>query len=166
MALAYTPSVQDVANILRARTRGPSGSEVGTFTDVTVPTDEQVTGLIDTAEPFITGALGAVPEDSPCEQGARSLWALKAAELVEISYYPEQLAPGGTVAAIRALYNDLLPNVQSCLSGGGGGGTDGDSTEPYSAFWDCCDGEPRAPATAGPICWPEFVIKVIDTSQL
>jgi hypothetical protein len=136
--LAYTPSVQDVARFLRARTRGPDGSEVGTFTDETVPTDEQVTDLIDLAMPFVSAALGDVPEGSPCEVGARSLAALKAAEMLEIGYYPEQLIPGGTVAALRALYADLLPVVQACVSGGGvgGGGDDGDSTPPWSCFYD------------------------------
>lgn len=168
--LAYTPTVAEVAKHLRARTRGPSGDELGTFTDATVPTDDQVEGIIDLAGPFVTGSLGAIVEDSPCEQGARVLWALKAAEMIEISYYPEQLAPGGTVAALRALFAELLPYVQSCISGGGGGGSDGDSTVPYSAFYDCPDGEFRVPGTQGPYpwpCpWPEWVVKVIDTSQL
>lgn len=132
--LAFTPSVQDVANHLRARTRGPSGAELGTFTDATVPTDEQVTGIIDMAVPFVSGMLGAIPEG--CAQGARALVALKAAEMIEISYFPEQLQPGGTVTALRALYADLLPAVQSCVSGGGGGGQDGDSTPPSSSFTD------------------------------
>lgn len=139
--LAYTPSVEDVANHLRARTRGPEGDLIGTFTDETVPTDDQVAAIIDAAQPYVTGALGTVPEGSPCEAGARSLWALKAAELVEISYYPEQLAPGGTVAALRALYADLLPAVQACVSSGGTGGAGGegddhDFTPPQSCFYD------------------------------
>jgi hypothetical protein len=136
--LAYTPTVEDVATYLRARTRGPAGDELGTFTDQTHPTDDQVAVAIDLAGPFVTGVLGAVPVDSPCEVGARSLWAVKAAELVEISYFPEQLAPGGTVSALRALYADLLPSVQACLSSGGegGGGADGDATAPMSGFCD------------------------------
>lgn len=137
--LAYTPTVEQVANHLRARTRGPEGDELGTFTDQTHPTDDQVASIIDAAKPFVTGALGTVSEGSACEDGARSLWAIKAAELVEISYFPEQLvAPGGTVAALRALYADLLPAVQACISsdGSGGGGDDGDSTPPSSCFYD------------------------------
>jgi hypothetical protein len=84
----------------------------------------------------VSGALGTVPEG--CAAGARSLASLKAAEMVEISYYPEQLQPGGTVSALRALYADLLIVVQSCVSGGGegGGGGDGDSTPPASCFYD------------------------------
>lgn len=168
--LAYTPSVQDVANYLRARTRGPSGAEIGTFTDDTVPTDDQVDGLIDAAGPFVTGALGEVPE--ACQVGARSLWALKAAEMIEISYYPEQLAPGGTVSALRALYADLLISVQSCVSGGGGGGEDGDSTPPQSCFYDLCGAEPagfgvppygRFIDGVTPV---EIVTRVIDSSEL
>lgn len=163
------PSVQDVADILRARTRGPSGSDLGTFTDQTVPTDEQVAGLIDKAAPFVTGALGLVPTDSPCEAGASSLWAIKAAELVEISYYPEQLAPGGTVAALRALYADLLPAVQACISGGGtGGGEDGDSTPPLSCFYDLPGAEPAGfgGRFIDGITPVEVVTRVIDSSQL
>jgi hypothetical protein len=142
--LAYTPDVEDVAKYLRARTRGPSGAELGTFTDDTVPTDQQVTGIIDLAMPFVSGLLGDV--SATCEQGARSLAALKAAEMVEISYFPEQLAPGGTVSALRALFADLLPSVQSCVSGGGGGGPDGDSTVPSSFF---CDIDPYGGTSPG-----------------
>jgi hypothetical protein len=139
MALDYTPSVEDVATYLRARTRGPDGNEIGTFTDATVPTDQQVTGAIDAAEPFVTGGLGTV--QAGCANGARALWAIKAAEMVEISYFPEQLAPGGTVDRLRALYADLLPAVRACISGDGvgGGGDDGDATAPAFLFEDCCD---------------------------
>jgi hypothetical protein len=137
--LAYTPTVQEVARYLRARTRAPSGAEVGTFDSTTVPTDEQVEALIDLAVPFVAGMVGDVPK--PCEQGARSLVALKAAEMIEISYYPEQLAPGGSVSALRALYADLLPSVQACVSsdGEGGGGADGDGTPGSSCFFDVVD---------------------------
>jgi len=174
--LAYTPSVADVAKHLRARTRGPSGAEVGTFTDQTVPTDEQVAGMIDLAMPFVSGMLGVVPDGSACEVGARSLAALKAAEMIEVSYFPEQLAPGGTVTALRALFADLLPAVRACVSsdGAGGGGTDGDASLPESGFWD----EDPFGVAAGLGGVPPYgvyidgvtptvpVIRVIDTSQL
>lgn len=170
-ALPWTPSVENVANYLRARTRGPSGAELGTFTDQTVPTDEQVTGIIDLAMPFVSGMLGDVP--AGCAQGARSLAALKAAEMVEVSYYPEQLQPGGTVSALRALYADLLPSVQACVSGGGegGGGADGDATPPESCFYDIdpygpCGKEYRGGRWIDGRDPVEVVVKVIDTSQL
>lgn len=169
-ALAYTPSVEDVARHLRARTRGPSGVELGTFTDETVPTDEQVQGMIDLAMPFVSGMLGTVPDT--CEVGARSLAALKAAEMVEVSYFPEQLAPGGTVSALRALYADLLPSVQSCVSGGGGGGEDGDSTVPESGFYDidpfgvCRRGVPPYGRYIDGLTPVEVVVRTIDTSDL
>lgn len=147
--LAYTPTVKDVARHLRARTRAPSGVEVGTFDSTTTPTEEQVEGMIDLARPFITGALGTVP--AGCFDGARSLWALKAAELVEISYYPEQLAPGGTVSALRALYADLLPAVISCVAGAGeGGGSDDlDNAPPSSCFYDVVDFDGSAGVGSG-----------------
>lgn len=135
---AWAPTVEDVAKHLRARTRGLSGAEIGTFTDETVPTDNQVEGMIDLAMPFVSGVLGVVPAGSACEEGARALTALKTAEMIEVSYFPEQLAPGGTVSALRALYADLLPAVQACVSGGGtgGGGSDGDASLPVSFFND------------------------------
>lgn len=174
MTLAYTPSVQDVARHLRARTRGPSGAEVGTFDNTTVPTDDQVEAIIDMAMPFVSGAIGDVPQDSPCEQGARSLAALKAAEMVEISYYPEQLQPGGTVSALRALYADLLPTVQACISGGGtGGGSDSDNTNPSSCFYDVDDYDGSHGAGVPPygrfidgLTPVEVVVRTIDTSDL
>jgi hypothetical protein len=170
--LAYTPSVEDVARYLRARTRDTSGAEVGTFTDLTAPTDEQVAAIIDLAMPFVSSMLGPVPD--VCGSGARSLAALKAAEMVEISYFPEQLQPGGTVTALRALYADLLPAVQACVSSGGegGGGDDGDATPASSCFYDI-PYEDRAPGTEyrggrwvdgrDPV---EIVVRVIDSSDL
>lgn len=174
--LDYTPTVQQVARHLRARTRGPSGAEVGTFDNTTVPTDEQVEAIIDMAMPFVSGMLGDVPEG--CSAGAQSLAALKAAEMVEISYFPEQLQPGGTVQALRALYADLLPSVQSCVSGGGtgGGGDDGDSTPPSSCFYDVDDyngergrgrgGVPPYGRFIDGLTPVEVVVRTIDTSDL
>jgi hypothetical protein len=172
-ALAYTPSVQDVARYLRARTRGPDGSEVGTFDSTTVPTDDQVEAIIDLAMPIVSGMLGLVP--ATCEVGARSLAALKAAEMIEVSYFPEQLAPGGTVTALRALYADLLPAVQMCVSGdgtGGGGADNHDSTPASSGFWDCDPFGGRYGRRYDGGRWidgrdpVETIVRVIDTEDL
>lgn len=170
---AWAPTVADVARHLRARTRSPSGADLGTFTDVTTPTDEQVQGMIDDALPFVSGKIGTVPLDSPCEEGARTLASLKAAEMVEISYFPEQLAPGGTVAALRALFADLLPGVQACVSGGGeGGGDDADNTPPSSCFYDVVDYDGGGLVTDGRFpgtehhALPPWRTRIIDTSEL
>lgn len=174
--LAYTPSVQEVARHLRARTRSLTGAEVGTFDSTTVPTEEQVEAIIDMAMPFVSGMLGPVP--TSCEAGAQALAALKAAEMVEISYYPEQLAPGGTVSALRNLYADLLPSVQACVSsnGEGGGGSDGDGTPPSSCFYDVDDyngergggsfGVPPYGRFIDGVTPVEVVVRTIDTSDL
>jgi hypothetical protein len=56
-----TPSVADVAALLRARTKDVNGDEIGTFNDDTRPTSAQVITLIDEAVVDIQARMGATP---------------------------------------------------------------------------------------------------------
>jgi hypothetical protein len=85
-----TPTVDSVAQILRARTKDDQGQELGTFTAATRPTDVQVSGLIATAQADViaqTGPLLGVLT----QEAARSAVAMRTAMLVELSYFPEQV---------------------------------------------------------------------------
>lgn len=85
----FTPSVDDVAALLRARTYS-GGSEVGTFDETTRPTAAQVIDLIEIAAGDLLGRLaGRVPEAFYAD--ARRLIALQAAALIEASFFPDQL---------------------------------------------------------------------------
>jgi hypothetical protein len=84
-----TPTVADVAALLRARTKDINGKE-WTFNDDTRPTSAQVITLIDEAVADIEGWLGPTP---PLEvtDAARSTAAMLTACLIELSYFPEQV---------------------------------------------------------------------------
>lgn len=95
----WQPTVEAVAGLLRARTVDKVGREMGTFTSDTRPTREQVESLIATATVDIAADTGVLPTGS--DDGAvvvRGLAAraaeLYAAMLVELTYFPEQVAAG------------------------------------------------------------------------
>jgi hypothetical protein len=56
-----TPSVLDISELLRARTKDSAGFEVGTINDSTRPTSAQVAGLAVTAATDIQARLGTSP---------------------------------------------------------------------------------------------------------
>lgn len=87
----WTPSVADVAAILRSRTKDTSGNELGTFTADTRPTGSQVVDIISLAVGDVVTLIG--PDVDVSLQGAAaSLATLGAAMKVELSFYPEQVA--------------------------------------------------------------------------
>jgi len=91
----FTPTVSEVAAILRARTKDTFGNEVGTFNSNTRPTGNEVLLLIEKAQSFV---LSRADDDIP-EGGwdiARDLISLGAAMLVEMSYFSEQVGTDRT----------------------------------------------------------------------
>lgn len=84
-----TPTVADVAALLRVRTVDNLGNEIGTFNDDTRPTGDQVEELIAVA---LTVVSPLVDEDAMVRVAplARYAISLYAAMLVEMSYYGEQ----------------------------------------------------------------------------
>lgn len=88
----WYPSVDDVAALVRARTKTAFGGEEGTFTRDTRPTADQVEGLIEQAAGDILSALGSSGVCAAVALDASGTCALKAAMLVELSYFPEQSA--------------------------------------------------------------------------
>jgi hypothetical protein len=90
---SYVPTVDDVGALLRARTKDQFGNELGTFTADTRPTDDQTLVLIGQAYDYVTSRSDTdLPEES--WRAARSAIALKAAMLVELSYWPDQIPAG------------------------------------------------------------------------
>jgi hypothetical protein len=88
----WKPSVDQVAAILRARTQDDQMQEVGTFTDATRPTDVQVQELIESASAAFAAEAGAAPCTDALALASAGHIALTAALLVELSYFPEQVA--------------------------------------------------------------------------
>lgn len=135
----YTPTVADVAAILRARTKTVGGEEAGTFNpegapqqDRTRPTAEQVTSLINSTLGDVSASFGADIPDAPGDDpalyrtSARKLAALAVALEVELSYFPEQVATGRSpYAQLKALYDDRSKRLLGVIFPGSGGGDGG-----------------------------------------
>lgn len=103
----WTPSVENVATPIRSRTVDNTGTEVGTFTSQTRPTDVQASQFIETAANDITMNVGTIPESAyPL---AQRVTALGAAKDIELSFYPEQVASG------RSPYPQLLEQYEKLL---------------------------------------------------
>lgn len=125
----YTPSAADVGAVLRARTKDVNGNEVGTFTPETRPTLVEVDLLIARALGRVSTRFG---DDLPEERhdDARSLAAIYTAMLIELSYFPEQVATGRSpYNQLRDLYNDQLKELEDALGLGPGDTTIGSDAE-------------------------------------
>lgn len=97
------PTVQDVANLLRARTKDTFGNESGTFTEDTRPTSLAVDGHIDAAMALVATRLPALDTIAPVLLDAYAqVVAYRAALRIEKSYFPEQ------VRSDRSAYDQLL----------------------------------------------------------
>jgi len=126
---ACTP--QDVANLLRARTKDKDGQELGEWTPDTRPTLSEVEGIIQLAFAELTSAIGYVVPDT-CKRGATSTSALLAAMLVELSYFPEQVrSDRSAYQEYKELYDKQLALLQQCVASGGAGSEVGGEGDTY-----------------------------------
>jgi hypothetical protein len=117
-----TPSVADVAALLRARTKDVNGVEVGTFNDDTRPTSAQVLTLIDKAVADVQAWLGPTPPPELAD-AARVAAALDAACLIELSYYPEQVQSNRSAyPEYAAMLQRKIEALQEAAEGLGPGG--------------------------------------------
>src|SRR5215831_10447937 len=90
LTIPWRPTVDDVAALIRARTKDASGNELGTFTAATRPTDAEVNQLITNGCAKVASVVGwTLPADA--EHEARHLAAVWTAYEVEQSYWPEQV---------------------------------------------------------------------------
>ena len=86
---AWAPTVDGVAARLLARTQQTNGVMAKTFNSYTFPTDTDVTALIQEAVTLIRPRLGPVPD--ALSDSAQALVTLRAAMMVELSCFPEQV---------------------------------------------------------------------------
>lgn len=112
MADDLRPSVDDVAALIRARTKDAEGREIGTFTPDTRPTDVEVETHIDAALGLVVVRL---PTDLPdtYEPAARALVAYRAALRIEKSYFPEQVRSDRS--AYEQLRQEYVDDLQALL---------------------------------------------------
>jgi hypothetical protein len=117
------PYVDDVARLIRARTKDDQGQEVGTFTANTRPTADQVEAHIDAALALMSSRIppsANMPE--ALWPAARNLVAYRAALQIEKSYFPEQVrADRSAYQHLREEYNDDLQALLAALAESGAG---------------------------------------------
>jgi DNA-binding GntR family transcriptional regulator len=112
----YAPTVTEVADYLRARTKDKLGNELGTFTDETRPTAVAVESMIGKAASDVAAMLDY---DIPKEMYTmtRDLIALGTALRIEISYFPEEVATDHTAwDELYQLYNAQLERIMTALA--------------------------------------------------
>lgn len=109
------PTIDDVAALLRARTRDKFGKELGYFNDDTRPTADQVQNYIDGA---VTEVVIRLPDTVPEKYLplVRRVVALRAAMEVELSYDPDR-AHGGTSAwsGLHTMFNENMSILSNAL---------------------------------------------------
>src|SRR5262245_48713098 len=111
------PTVEDVASVLRARTKDLDGIEIGDFNENTRPTGTEAQRLIDIAYDEITGYVGAALP-TRCAGHARSLCIKRAAWWIEVSYWPEQVRSSRSVAdQLVEEFRNGIPTLQACVEG-------------------------------------------------
>lgn len=110
---------QDVADLLRARTKDDAGIELGQWSDATRPTAAEVDRLIELATGDVLSQTGAnLPERDA--ESARTMIALRSAMLVELSYFPEQVrSDRSAYEEYKRLYDDGMAALLESISGGG-----------------------------------------------
>lgn len=90
----WEASVADVAALLPQRTKGEYGSD-GEFTDEGTPTKKQVENILEKAASRIAGKLELKSGEDICATGplelAEEVHALRAAMMVELTYFANQL---------------------------------------------------------------------------
>lgn len=137
---------QDVAALLRARTKDSSGRELGEWTDETRPTLEQVTEQIEIAKTLVELDVGRIPD--ACSLGASKVIALLASLLVEQAYWPEQVqSERSPYDKLLALFERYRQGLVACVAGNQPGGDGGEASW---QVYDVCT--PYQPCGAGD--WP------------
>jgi hypothetical protein len=112
---AATPSTAEVAALLHARTKDVAGAVLGDFTELTNPTGTQVVQLIAQAAADVALRVGtSVPADY--EPQVRATVAKRAANLVELAYFPEQTGDDRTVyQSLRLTYEEAVEQLNVAL---------------------------------------------------
>lgn len=113
---SFLPTVEQVANLLRARTKDTLGNELGTFSSTTRPTYQDVRGLIDQAADDV---VMDIDTDLPEEAWglAAAVIALGTAMRIELGYFPEQVGTNlSSYDRYKDLYDQQLPRLMNAVT--------------------------------------------------
>lgn len=124
----FKPTVEEVAALIRARTKIPGGGEAGTFNDVTRPTKAEADKIIEQAVDHVAAAIGGEPCNDQLKQSATAAASMLAAILIETSYWPEQAeARGSSASRLESLFNARMKSLTAAVAEQCGGQGEGDS---------------------------------------
>lgn len=127
------PTVQDVANLLRARTKDDFGNEAGTFTDSTRPTSMAVDAHIDAAVALVGTRLPSLDViDVDLLPAVANVVAYRAALRIEKSYFPEQVMSDRS--AYEQLRQEYLDDLEALVDVATSGGSDQIATSDISSI--------------------------------
>lgn len=118
---AVTPSIDEVAILERSRTNREDGTEVGTFDSTTWPSDVDVQELIGRAR---SDVLTDLPDRIPARlyDRVKNAIALKAAILIETSFFRVQTNQGSSVPTYQQLLADAMSMLEQLADTAGRGG--------------------------------------------
>lgn len=140
--VAWRPSLPEVGALLPRRTKNDDGAYVNTFTSGTEPTGEQAESLITMATGHVASRVGETGDlcNPALTSRARSMAALYAAMLIELTLFPEQVGSNRSpYPQLKDLFDDgmkaLIEGVaENCGEGGGGESVGGSGTLASAAF--------------------------------
>jgi len=152
----YYPTVRDVASMIMSRTKDQYGNLLGTFTEDTTPTAEQVEQVTERVITEVADVIGdQVP--SPFIDDARHVAALRVAMQVELDFFSDQVNTGRSIyPQLREQYLLALQNLQTAISSaaeGEGPGT-GATVASKPEFWFPPVPLPPFEVVVGDLYWP------------
>lgn len=123
----WTPTILDVAALIRARTRMKGGrqnadGEAGTFNNATRPTGTEVERLITQGVRRVATEVTAEPCSEKLRTDARYCAALFTAMLIEQSYWPEQtMAAGSSFKNLESMFDKYILALKEAVAANCGG---------------------------------------------
>lgn len=113
----WSPTATTVGAILRTRTTDRNGNEIGTFNDDTRPTGIQVASLITQGAGDLALAIGTEDLPETLWRSASAVAAYRTGMLIELTYFPEQVALGRSpYAQLKALYDEALVSMRAAVA--------------------------------------------------
>jgi len=114
--MPYLPTLADIGALMHARTLDTMGNEIGTFTDATRPTGEEVNRLIlQAADDVMAGFDVDIPQGA--YRYAKQAIIYRTAMLIELGYWPEQINTGRSpYPQYAAMFDAFMINLATAIA--------------------------------------------------
>lgn len=114
--LTFQASNEQVARLIMSRTRDTFGNVLGTFTDNTLPTADEVERIIGDATLSLSKQIGDTIPDALLDDASRVV-AILAAMQIELSFYSDQVNTGRSIyPQLEAMLKTEITNLQRSIS--------------------------------------------------